>query len=112
MTDQSQPVRELSIDDIVGTMAGLTFDPETAIAYFCAVSTHSETYGQTLSQDHNYTYEQNVALTAAALLDGFKRNQMLDSGESGSTFLNDVVEEMKLRNKDAQSPTFTQEDGD
>jgi len=80
----------------------IAVDPETAITYFVAVSHYGETFGQTLSLDE-FTYEQNVSLTAAALLDGLHRNQLLEGQQSSSDFLTDVIEETKIRNKNKVS---------
>lgn len=81
-------------------------DPATELVYITAVSNAGETTGQTVirREDGVLRYEHNVTLTAAALLDGVKRNQeakkdveTLDTND----FLEDVMERMKTMNEDA-----------
>ena len=80
-------------------MADVMDDPETAAVYIAAVPIHGETMGQSFSPNEPYTYDQNVALTGASLLDGLQRAKAIDDSVSVSDFLDDVMEDVKIRNK-------------
>jgi len=75
----------------------IAYNPETALSYFCAVSDNGETMGQTLAHQE-FNYQDNVSVTAAALLDGVQRNEMIESKKDNSEFIEEVIDEMKLRN--------------
>lgn len=85
-----------NIGDLVNNIVN---DPKTDTLYLLAQSERGETVGQTLAGD-SLTYEENVGLTSAALLDGIARAEKIDSGTSISKFVEDVIEEAKNREMD------------
>jgi gas vesicle protein len=84
-------------------------DPATDLIYMTAISEAGETMGQTLIQNDDATidYQQNVRLTAGALLDGINRNQQETNSTDidAATFIEDVMEEMKEMQKEATYET-------
>mgnify|MGYP006934466925 CR=1 FL=1 len=73
--------------------------PATSVFYFSAVSEYNETISESISLHYEPSYEQNVSLTGAALLDGYDRHQTLNSEKSSSEFISDVLADMKDRSE-------------
>ena len=82
-------------------------DPETALAHVTMMSVENVTVSQTIvSGDNRFIgYEENITLTASALLDGVHRNSELDEDVPPDKFIEDVVEELKRQNEGAVMKT-------
>lgn len=78
-------------------------DPATTLVYMSAVSNAGETMGQTMirNQDSVIGYQENVILTAGALLDGIHRNQDTTEDADTAEFIDDVMKELKQMEKEA-----------
>lgn len=86
--DKPQTVGEL-VEEIVD-------DPDTDVLYLLTQASRGDTVGQTLT-DEPLTYQENVGLTSAALLDGIARAGKIDDDVDISSFVEDVIEEAKSR---------------
>lgn len=96
-SDEEQANKNIDAPDNIGDLVNdIVNDPETDTLYLLAQSERGETVGQTLAGD-TLSYQENVRLTSAALLDGIARAGKIDDETDISKFVEDVIEEAKNR---------------